>query len=118
MSSSTSPRRVLQPGGLLHSWTDVEDYFEVIRALMDHHAAFETLPPPSEQEPTHDLDYQTSFERRRRQDRRDDLSRVVAQTLSSRRMPAAGRIGPLRHRSDRIGRGRRSPSVNSSPSTA
>ena len=59
---------VLQSGGLLHSWTDVEDYFEVIRSLMDHHAAFETLPPPSEQEPTHDLDYQTSFERRRRQD--------------------------------------------------
>jgi tRNA (guanine-N7-)-methyltransferase len=59
---------VLQSGGLLHSWTDVEDYFEVIRSLMDHHAAFETLPPPPEQEPTHDLDYQTSFERRRRQD--------------------------------------------------
>ena len=59
---------VLEPGGLLHSWTDVEEYFGVIRSLMDNHAAFETLPPPPEQEPTHDLDYQTSFERRRRQD--------------------------------------------------
>ena len=57
----------LQSGGLLHSWTDVEDYFGVIRALMDHHAAFETLEAPAEQAPAHDLDYQTSFERRRRQ---------------------------------------------------
>jgi tRNA (guanine-N7-)-methyltransferase len=58
---------VLRQGGLLHSWTDVEDYFEVIRALMDHHAAFETLAAPAEREPANDLDYQTSFERRRRQ---------------------------------------------------
>jgi tRNA (guanine-N7-)-methyltransferase len=57
----------LESGGLLHSWTDVEDYFDVIRALMDHHAAFTTLTPPAEQSPAHDLDYQTSFERRRRQ---------------------------------------------------
>jgi tRNA (guanine-N7-)-methyltransferase len=58
---------VLEPGGLLHAWTDVEDYFAVIRALFDHHSAFEILPPPSEQAPAHDLDYQTSFERRKRQ---------------------------------------------------
>jgi tRNA (guanine-N7-)-methyltransferase len=57
----------LKTGGLLDSWTDVEDYFDVIRALMDHHAAFETLPPPAEQAAAHDLDYQTSFERRKRQ---------------------------------------------------
>ena len=94
---------VLRSGGLLHSWTDVEDYFEVIRALMDHHAAFETLPPPSQQEPTHDLDYQTSFERRRRQDRRDDLSRVVAQALTRRGCRLAVRIGPRGTASDRIG---------------
>jgi tRNA (guanine-N7-)-methyltransferase len=58
---------VLETGGLLHSWTDVEDYFAVIRALLDHHPAFEILPPPPEQAPAHDLDYQTSFERRKRQ---------------------------------------------------
>jgi tRNA (guanine-N7-)-methyltransferase len=60
-------RTVLKPGGLLHSWTDVEDYFEVISALMHHHPGFETLEAPEEQEPAHDMDYETSFERKRRQ---------------------------------------------------
>ncbi len=58
---------VLQRGGLFHSWTDVEEYFGVIRALMDHHPAFQTLPPPEEIRPEHDLDYRTSFERKKRQ---------------------------------------------------
>jgi tRNA (guanine-N7-)-methyltransferase len=57
---------VLEPDGLLHSWTDVEEYFEVISGLMDHHPKFETLPPPQERDPEHDLDFQTSFERRKR----------------------------------------------------
>ncbi len=58
---------LLLPGGLLHSWTDVEEYFEVIEALMNHHPAFETLPAPEEQPAEHDLDYRTSFERKSRQ---------------------------------------------------
>jgi tRNA (guanine-N7-)-methyltransferase len=57
---------VLKRGGLFHSWTDVEEYFGVIRALMDHHPAFEALPPPAEAAPAHDLDYRTSFERKKR----------------------------------------------------
>lgn len=57
---------VLKRGGCLHSWTDVEDYFGVIRALMDHHQAFTALPPPAETAPAHDLDYRTSFERKKR----------------------------------------------------
>lgn len=57
---------VLKPGGLLHSWTDVEEYFEIIEALMDHAPAFEKLPAPAERSPEHDLDYQTSFERKKR----------------------------------------------------
>lgn len=56
----------LRPGGLLHSWTDVEEYFGVISGLMDHHERFETLPPPSERDPEHDMDFQTSFERKKR----------------------------------------------------
>jgi tRNA (guanine-N7-)-methyltransferase len=57
---------VLEPGGLLHSWTDVEEYFEVISALMNHHARFIALDPPAEHPPAHDMDYHTSFERRSR----------------------------------------------------
>lgn len=58
--------RILKPGGELHSWTDVSDYFEVISALLDHHEDFETLSPPAEHSAEHDLDYQTSFERKKR----------------------------------------------------
>lgn len=57
---------VLKPGGFLHSWTDVEEYFEVISALMNHHPQFDVLAPPGEHLPAHDMDYQTSFERRSR----------------------------------------------------
>jgi tRNA (guanine-N7-)-methyltransferase len=60
--------RLLKPGGLLHSWTDVEEYFGVISALMDNHPLFRTLQPPAESAPAHDLDYRTSFERRKRKD--------------------------------------------------
>ncbi|MBM4075380.1 MAG: tRNA (guanosine(46)-N7)-methyltransferase TrmB, partial [Planctomycetes bacterium] len=54
-------------GGFVHSWTDVEDYFYVIRALMDHHSAFIPLTPPPEPEGATELDYLTSFHRRRKQ---------------------------------------------------
>jgi len=59
--------RILKPGGLVHSWTDVEDYFEVISALMNHHEKFESIPTPPISEAKHDLDYQTSFDRKKRQ---------------------------------------------------
>lgn len=59
---------VVQTGGLVHSWTDVADYFEVISALMDHHPRFESLPPPPERAPEDDLDYHTSFERKKRKE--------------------------------------------------
>lgn len=59
---------LLIPGGHLHSWTDVGEYFGVISALMDHHDDFETLTPPPEREPGHDMDYQTSFERKKRKE--------------------------------------------------
>ena len=60
--------KALRPGGMVHSWTDVEEYFGVISALMDHHPSFKTLPPPDEREPEHDMDYHTSFERKKRKD--------------------------------------------------
>ncbi|MEZ6065784.1 MAG: tRNA (guanosine(46)-N7)-methyltransferase TrmB [Planctomycetaceae bacterium] len=35
--------KVLRPGGLLHSWTDVAEYFGVISELINGHAEFVTL---------------------------------------------------------------------------
>ena len=58
--------RVVEFGGLVHSWTDVEDYFTVISGLMDHSPLFTKLPAPEQREAKHDLDYQTSFERKKR----------------------------------------------------
>jgi len=58
----------LKVGGLLHAWTDVADYFDVMAALMDHHLAFDKLPPPDERPAAHDMDFHTSFERKKRKD--------------------------------------------------
>lgn len=59
--------RVVAPGGHVHSWSDVAEYFEIIQQLMDDHPKFDTCTPPDEREPEHDMDYQTSFERKKRQ---------------------------------------------------
>ena len=58
--------RILKPGGFVHHWTDVADYFEMVRGLMDDHADFEICPPPPERDADHDMDYHTSFERKKR----------------------------------------------------
>ncbi|MFK7821843.1 MAG: tRNA (guanosine(46)-N7)-methyltransferase TrmB [Planctomycetaceae bacterium] len=58
--------RIVKPNGLVHSWTDVEDYFEVISGLMNHDTRFANLPEPAERDPEHDMDYHTSFERKKR----------------------------------------------------
>ncbi len=58
--------RVLVPGGALHFWTDVAEYFETTLELS---AACTTLSGPlevAERDPAHDLDYRTHFERRTR----------------------------------------------------
>jgi len=57
---------VVQPRGHVHSWSDVAEYFEIIKSLMDEQPDFETLPPPAERDPEHDMDYQTSFHRKKR----------------------------------------------------
>ena len=58
--------RTLQPGGVLHFWTDVEEYFvttlDLIRATTRLAGPFEVAERP----PEHDLDYRTHFERRMR----------------------------------------------------
>ena len=59
-------QRVLEPGGVFHFWTDVEEYFEATIELM---AAKSDLSPPTMIDPaeaSHDMDYRTHFERRMR----------------------------------------------------
>ncbi|MBW3598833.1 MAG: tRNA (guanosine(46)-N7)-methyltransferase TrmB [Planctomycetes bacterium] len=58
--------RVLQPGGELHFWTDVEEYFHETLSLL---TACTSLAGPfevPESRPEHELDYRTHFERRMR----------------------------------------------------
>ena len=58
--------RTLAPGGSLHFWTDVEEYFRSTLALVP--AATNLAGPFDVPEPRaeHDLDYRTHFERRTR----------------------------------------------------
>ena len=62
--------RVLRPGGRLHVVTDVEPYFRVISELLSSQAQLVPLPPPDSNQPTHDLDYLTNFERKFRKEGR------------------------------------------------
>jgi tRNA (guanine-N7-)-methyltransferase len=59
--------RVLAPGGVLHFWTDVEEYFRATCELIPSitHLAGPKIPAPLPA--AHDLDYRTHFERRMRQ---------------------------------------------------
>lgn len=58
--------RMVRAGGLLHAWTDVEEYFAVILEVVDANPAFRRLPAPTERPTAHDMDYHTSFERKKR----------------------------------------------------
>ena len=63
--------RVLIPGGRLHFWTDVEQYFEETIDLMAEVSNFsgpQDVPPL---EPQHHMDYRTHFERRMRMNDHD-----------------------------------------------
>ena len=56
--------RVLRPGGQLHTASDVEEYAQVMFAVLAGQPALHPLPSPSERQPAHDLDYLTNFERK------------------------------------------------------
>lgn len=56
--------RTLIPGGALHFWTDVEEYFESALAVLAEHSRLIGPLPQAERPATHDLDYRTHFERR------------------------------------------------------
>ena len=57
-------QRVLLPGGALHFWTDVEDYFTASLALIAAETALVGPIAVPEAPASHDLDYRTHFERR------------------------------------------------------
>lgn len=91
--------RVLVPGGVLHVWTDVEEYFDEAMTAAAAVGAF--LPPESvpERPADHDLDYRTHFERRTRLAGdpvwrarlvRDDSASKVTRITSPTAPPAVG----------------------------
>ncbi len=59
--------RTLQPGGSLHFWTDVEEYFCTTLELLAELGLFEGPLDVAESAAEHDMDYRTHFERRTRQ---------------------------------------------------
>ena len=56
--------RALTPGGQLHFWTDVKEYFDATLALFADQALLAGPLPVAERPAGHDLDYRTHFERR------------------------------------------------------
>ena len=60
--------KALKNGGELHFWTDVEEYYERVVNLMDHAPQFIKREAPEEKLPEHDMDFQTSFERKKRKE--------------------------------------------------
>lgn len=58
--------RTLVPGGRLHFWTDVEEYFQTTLALVAAVTHLAGPLPVAEKPAEHQLDYRTHFERRTR----------------------------------------------------
>lgn len=58
--------RTLVPGGSLHFWTDVEEYYRSTLEMLAAHTHLHGPMPVAEQPAEHDLDYRTHFERRMR----------------------------------------------------
>jgi tRNA (guanine-N7-)-methyltransferase len=58
--------RVLQPGGTLHFWTDVEEYFHTTLELIATTTRLRGPEEVPERPAEHELDYRTHFERRMR----------------------------------------------------
>ena len=58
--------RTLLPGGTLHFWTDVEEYFQTTLELLAAHTRLSGPIAVPETPAEHDLAYRTHFERRMR----------------------------------------------------
>ncbi len=59
-------QRTLRPGGSLHFWTDVEEYFQTSLELIAACTRLEGPAEVAERPAEHHLDYRTHFERRSR----------------------------------------------------
>jgi tRNA (guanine-N7-)-methyltransferase len=59
-------QRTLAPGGSLHFWTDVEEYYLSTLELIAATVELSGPLPVAERRAEHDLDYRTHFERRTR----------------------------------------------------
>lgn len=57
---------VVKHDGLVHSWSDVGEYFEVISSLMNHHPQFVAEEAPPEPAGADENDFLTGFHRRGR----------------------------------------------------
>lgn len=66
-ASAKNFERTLLPGGWLHFWTDVAEYFQSTLELIAATTSLEGPLPVAERPAAHDLDYRTHFERRTRQ---------------------------------------------------
>ena len=62
--------KALAPGGRLHFVSDVADYFAMVTAMLVGMPAFRRLPAPDAENPRHDMDYLTNFERKVRKEGR------------------------------------------------
>jgi tRNA (guanine-N7-)-methyltransferase len=62
--------RVLTNGGLLHLVSDVEDYFEESLRMLTKIVELSSMPVPDEQDPQHEMDFLTNFERKYRREGR------------------------------------------------
>ena len=58
--------RTLAPGGTLHFWTDVREYFDATLDLIAQQTPLAGPLEVAERPAEHDLDYRTHFERRMR----------------------------------------------------
>jgi tRNA (guanine-N7-)-methyltransferase len=58
--------RVLVPGGALHFWTDVEEYYRAALDTIEKNCGLIGPLAVPERPPEHELDYRTHFERRMR----------------------------------------------------
>jgi tRNA (guanine-N7-)-methyltransferase len=77
-----SVERVLKPGGDLYVVTDVAEYFTVMREIVGGIPGFADAPPPPANEPAHDLDYLTNFERKFRKEGRPIYRAAFVKKLS------------------------------------